>query len=49
MDEQSDRPFLHIRGLIAGRCEDPSVDVVLRPLEPEILARVEVFALERSN
>ena len=46
MDEQNDRPFLHIRELVTRRSEDPSVDVVLRASEPEFLTRVEVFTLE---
>lgn len=49
MDEHNDRPFLHIRGLVTRRSEDPSVDVVLRASEPKVLTRVEVFALEGSS
>lgn len=49
MDDHNDRPFLHVRGLVTGRSEDPSVDGVFCAFEPEILARVKVFALKRSS
>ena len=40
VNEQNDRPFLHVCGLVTRRSEDPPVDSVLRALEPEVLARV---------
>lgn len=40
MNEHDDRPFLYVRGLVTGRSEDPAVDLELRALEPEVLARV---------
>lgn len=49
VNKQNDRPFLHVRGLVARRSEDPSVDLMLRTFEPKVLTRMEVFALEGSS